>query len=62
MITIGITDGVFAEINEGAFKEGDLVIIGQNVSTNSSSTANRPQTPPGFGGAPGGGPGGGARR
>ena len=59
VITIGITDGVFAEINEGAFKEGDLVIIGQNVSTNSSSTSNRPQTPPGFGGAPGGG---GARR
>ena len=59
VITIGITDGVFAEITEGAFKEGDLVIIGQNVSTNSSSTSNRPQTPPGFGGAPGGG---GARR
>lgn len=57
VITIGITDGVTAEITEGGFKEGDLVIVGQNISSNSSSS-NRAQTPPGFGGAPGGGPGG----
>jgi len=61
-IQIGITDGSFTEILQGDLKEGDEVIVMQNVT---GDRANRPQTPPGFGG-PGrggfGGGGGGRRR
>jgi HlyD family secretion protein len=58
-IQIGITDGVATEIIQGDLKEGDQIIVGQNVSGDS-----RPQTrqsPPGFGGAPRFGGGGGRR-
>ena len=53
---IGISDGVATEIIQGDLKEGDQVIVGQNISSDS-----RPQTrqsPPGFGGPRFGGGGG----
>jgi len=60
-IKVGITDGVATEIVQSDLKEGELVIVGQNVSGASRPQAN--QTPPGFGGMPGGrGGGGGGRR
>lgn len=51
-ITIGVTDGTATEVVEGNLKEGEIVVVGQNVSSGSSSQSR--QTPPGFGGAPGG--------
>jgi HlyD family secretion protein len=55
-IQIGISDGTATEILRGDLKEGDMVIVGQNISGDS-----RPQTrqsPPGFGGPRFGGGGG----
>ncbi len=62
VIEIGITDGVSVEIAQGNLKEGDLVIVGQNVTTGNGTQNRQTTTPPGFGGAPGGGPGGGRPR
>ncbi|MCI0337897.1 MAG: efflux RND transporter periplasmic adaptor subunit [Acidobacteria bacterium] len=64
-IQIGITDGSATEILRGDLKEGELIIVGLNI-TSDTRTPNR-QSPPGFGGAPGrgfggGGPGGGGGR
>jgi len=64
-VKLGITDGTATEVIEGDLKEGEMIIVGQNVSAE-----DRPQQqrPPGFGGAPGGGGrgpggfGGGGRR
>lgn len=60
-IKVGITDGTATEVLEGNLNEGELIIVGQNVTAD-----NKPQTqlPGGFGGAPGGrgGTGGGGRR
>jgi len=64
-VRLGITDGTATEVIEGDLKEGEMIIVGQNVSAE-----DRPQQqrPPGFGGAPGGGGrgpggfGGGGRR
>jgi len=53
-IQLGITDGSSTEILQGDLKEGDVVIVGQNI-TSENRPQNR-QNPPGFGG-PGGGPG-----
>lgn len=64
-IKIGITDGTATEVTEGNLQEGELVIIGQNVTGESRGNANSTR-PPGFGGPGpgggriGGGPGGGA--
>jgi HlyD family secretion protein len=52
-VKIGITDGTATEMTEGDLKEGDLIIVGQNISSEDRST----QRPPGFGGGPGGGRG-----
>ena len=52
-IQLGITDGSFTEILQGDLKDGELVIVGQNI-TSENRPQNR-QNPPGFGG--GGGPG-----
>lgn len=66
-IKIGITDGTSTEVLEGDLKEGDTIIIGQNVSGStsggSSSQGNRQTAAPGFGGGQnrGGGQRGGGR-
>lgn len=72
-VRVGITDGTATEFLDGELKEGDVIIVGQNVS--SDSRASSTQRPPGFGGpqggfgggrpgggGPGGGGGGGGRR
>ncbi len=58
-IRLGITDGVSSEITEGDLKEGDVIIVAQNITGDARPTTSRP---PGFGGAPGGPGGGGGRR
>lgn len=59
-IKIGITDGSATEIAQGDVQEGELVIIGQNVSGNGQQTGG--QRAPGFGGGGFGGGGGGRRQ
>jgi HlyD family secretion protein len=60
-IKVGLTDGASTEVVEGNLTEGELVVIGQTLTS-----ANRPQnsqTPaPGFGGQRTGAPGGGGGR
>ncbi|MGH9938073.1 MAG: hypothetical protein ACREAM_17645, partial [Blastocatellia bacterium] len=64
-VKLGITDGTATEVIEGDLKEGEMIIVGQNVSADERPQQQRP---PGFGGAPGGGGrgpggfGGGGRR
>jgi HlyD family secretion protein len=60
-IKVGLTDGVSTEVIEGSLQEGEVVVIGQTLT---SSKAQSSQTPaPGFGGAPRtGAPGTGGRR
>lgn len=51
-VKLGITDGTATEMIEGDLKEGEMIIVGQNISGDA-----RPQTtqrPPGFGGGFGG--------
>jgi HlyD family secretion protein len=55
-IKLGITDGTATEVIEGDLKEGDLIIVGQNLSPEDRPQNNQ-QRPPGFGGGPGGGRG-----
>ena len=57
-IKVGITDGSTTEMVEGDLKEGDPIIIGQNISAENRSQQQRA---PGFGGGPGGGGFGGGR-
>ena len=57
-VRVGITDGTATEFQDGELKEGDVIIVGQNVT--SENRANAGQRPPGFGG-PQGGFGGGGR-
>jgi HlyD family secretion protein len=60
-IKVGLTDGVSTEVVEGGLQEGELVVIGQTLT--SASKAQSSQTPaPGFGGAPRTGAPGGGRR
>ncbi len=56
-IKLGITDGTATEVIEG-LKEGETIIVGQNVPAEDRPQNNQ-QRPPGFGGGPGGGRGGG---
>lgn len=62
-IKVGLTDGVATEVAEGTtLQEGEMVIIGQTVTSSSKPSAS---PAPGFGGAPrapGGGGGGAGRR
>jgi HlyD family secretion protein len=61
-IKIGLTDGISTEVAEGTnLQEGEMVIIGQTITSASKPSAS---PAPGFGGAPrtpGGGGGGGRR-
>jgi len=70
LVRLGITDGTATEVIEGDLKEGDIIIVGQNLPAEDRPQNNQ-QRPPGFGGMPGGGPrgpggfgggGGGGRR
>jgi HlyD family secretion protein len=67
LVRLGITDGTATEVIEGDLKEGDIIIVGQNLPAE-DRPQNSQQRPPGFGGMPGGGPrgpggfGGGGRR
>lgn len=57
-VRLGITDGTATEVIEGDLKEGETIIVGQNVSAEDRPQNNQ-QRPPGFGGGvPGGGRGG----
>lgn len=57
-IKVGLTDGASTEVLEGNLQEGELVITGQNIS--SENRTQNSQTAPGFGGPRG--VGGGRRR
>lgn len=48
--TVGLSDGSATEVVEGNLNEGDMVITGQTVTGENSSTANTQSRPPGFGG------------
>jgi HlyD family secretion protein len=70
VVKLGITDGTATEVIEGDLKEGETIILAQNLSAEDRPQNNQ-QRPPGFGGMPGGGPrgpggfgggGGGGRR
>ena len=58
VVKLGITDGTATEVIEGDLKEGDTIIVGQNIPAEDRPQNNQ-QRPPGFGGMPGGGPRGG---
>jgi HlyD family secretion protein len=55
VVRLGITDGTATEVIEGDLKEGDIIIVGQNLPAEDRPQNNQ-QRPPGFGGMPGGGP------
>jgi HlyD family secretion protein len=59
-VRLGITDGTATEIVEGDLKEGDTIIVSQNIGAENRQQNNQ-QRPPGFGGGPRGGFGGGRR-
>ncbi|HKC87937.1 MAG TPA: efflux RND transporter periplasmic adaptor subunit [Blastocatellia bacterium] len=70
VVKLGITDGMATEVIESDLKEGDTIILAQNLPAEDRPQNNQ-QRPPGFGGMPGGGPrgpggfgggGGGGRR
>jgi HlyD family secretion protein len=54
LVRLGITDGTATEVIEGDLKEGDIIIVGQNLPAEDRPQNNQ-QRPPGFGGMPGGG-------
>ncbi len=60
-IKVGLTDGASTEVVEGNLQEGEMVVIGQTLT--SANKAQSTQTPaPGFGGGPRTGAPGGGRR
>ena len=59
-IVVGLSDGSATEVVSGNLQEGDVVIIGENISGDSKPQAT--QTAPGFGGGQRGGFGGGGGR
>ncbi len=59
-IVVGLSDGSATEVVSGNLQEGDVVIIGENISGDSKPQTT--QTAPGFGGGQRGGLGGGGRR
>jgi HlyD family secretion protein len=50
-IKVGITDGTATEVVQGDLREGEILVVGQNLAAE-SRPQNR-QTPPGFSGLPG---------
>lgn len=59
-IVVGLSDGSATEVVSGNLQEGEVVVIGENISGDSRPQTT--QTAPGFGGQRGGGFGGGAPR
>ena len=59
-IVVGLSDGTSTEVVSGNLQEGEVVIIGENISGDSKPTTT--QTAPGFGGQRGGNLGGGGAR
>ena len=59
-VVVGLSDGSATEIVSGNLQEGEVVIIGENISSDNKPTAT--QTAPGFGGQRGGIGGGAPRR
>ena len=59
-IVVGLSDGTSTEVVSGNLQEGEVVIIGENISGDSKPTTT--QTAPGFGGQRGGNFGGGGAR
>src|SRR5262245_30597439 len=55
VVKLGITDGMAKEVIEGELKEGETIILAQNLPAEDRPQNNQ-QRPPGFGGMPGGGP------
>lgn len=60
-IAVGLSDGTSTEVASGNLQEGDVVIIGENISGDNKPQTTT-QTAPGFGGGQRGGLGGGAVR
>jgi HlyD family secretion protein len=60
-IKVGLTDGASTEVVDGNLQEGELVIIGQTISS-ASKTQSNTNAAPGFGGAPRTGAPAGGRR
>jgi HlyD family secretion protein len=59
-IVVGLSDGTSTEVTSGNLNEGDVVIIGENISGDNKPQTTT-QTAPGFGGQRGGLGGGGRR-
>ncbi len=60
-VRLGITDGTATEVIDGELKEGEMIIVGQNISAEERTQSNQ-QRAPGFGGPGGRGGFGGGRR
>jgi HlyD family secretion protein len=48
-VRTGISDGIYTEVVSG-LNDGDVVIVGQNIASDSSASQNRPVNPFGGGG------------
>jgi HlyD family secretion protein len=51
-IELGITDGVVTEVTSGELREGELVIVGQQVSGSTTTRSTGGTRIPGLGGGP----------
>jgi HlyD family secretion protein len=60
-IVVGLSDGTSTEVTSGNLQEGDVIVIGENISGDNKPQTTT-QTAPGFGGGQRGGIGGGGRR
>jgi hypothetical protein len=58
---VGLSDGTSTEVTSGNLQEGDVIIIGENISGDNKPQTTT-QTAPGFGAGQRGGIGGGGRR
>ena len=54
IVRLGLSDGIYSQIDEGKLKEGDKIITGYEVDTTRTTTGPQTNRPPGFGGMPGG--------
>jgi HlyD family secretion protein len=52
IVKLGLSDGVFSQIEDGKLKEGDKIITGYEVDTTRTTTGPQTNRPPGFGGMP----------
>jgi HlyD family secretion protein len=61
-IVVGLSDGTATEVVSGSLQEGEVVIIGENISGDNKPQTTSTQAAPGFGGGQRGGNFGGGRR